>query len=496
MGCMSFRPTPWLPLACLLLLGMPPLLWLIHTWYAPGYEGIGFWAFAATVALLLRSVWSGPVAGNLHGAEIGVRSRVALLLLVSLLLRLAGTLAGVDLISALVLALDCYALALWLGTAHRPIAVAPAWLAVVFCFSLPLEPLVQRTAGFILQQGSAALTCTMFKLAGFAPVCDGVRLQLNAVDVLVDLPCSGARLASFAGLVFAGLAALRRPNLQAASTGLLLLLVLVVVGNALRIAVLALGIAYSAQLPIEIMAEPWHSLVGLAALLAVVAGLVAWSSRVQSQPVPSGLTAGPQGTPLKPQPSGLPTALAACVLASAAALPLLQPLGMDGSAADTVAAPATLPGYLGGYRSLPAPLGKLEASYFGRYGATAQRSSYGPHGLYVVRTRAPLRHLHAPEICLQGLGHRVEFLGTAYDGVARSRFRSIDAAGNRYRVDVSYVAADGTVASSIAEVIWHWFQAPDQHWTMIQRISPEQLASAAFERSVQRAFNLPTTHSL
>ena len=223
-----------LPGICLLALGLEPLLWLVRTWYAPGYEGIGFWAFCCAAGLLIWSVSSASLAPTTAAARLG---HVAPLLLCSLLIRLLGVVSGVDLISALVLALDVYALAVWCGTAARQRAVAPVWLALVFCFSLPLEPLLQRTAGFALQQVSAWLACGVLDGLGLDSQCQGVRMRIANVDVLVDLPCSGARMASFGGLIFAVLATLRGPSRSAAAIGLLCLLVLVAIGNALRIAV-------------------------------------------------------------------------------------------------------------------------------------------------------------------------------------------------------------------------------------------------------------------
>ena len=197
-------------------------------------------------------------------------------------------------------------------------------------------------------------------------------------------------------------------------------------------------------------------------------------------------------TPPRPRRSaaGYPAALWLVLLGSLC-LPLVAARAADSppAALQRLAAPA----FLGGYPRRAEDLGQLEQRYFQRYGASASRSVYGPHGLYLVRTAAPLRHLHAPEICLRGLGHRVRFLGTRYDGVPSSVFESIDQDGHRYLVSVSYRSAQGAVASSIAEVIWRWARAPQVPWTMIQRISPADLDASHFEGAVQRAFNLLPT---
>lgn len=477
-----------LPAACLIALGAAPLQWLVGTWYQPGYEGIGIWAFAATAALLWWSISSAPTITQTAGDRL---HGVLPLLIGSLLIRLLSTFTGVNLISALVLAIDVYALARLLGTGSRERAVAPLWLAIVFCFSLPLEPLLQRTVGFALQQVSAMFACGWLELFGFGPQCHGVRLQIEQTDVLVDLPCSGARLASFGGLIFALLAALRSPSRRAAAAGLALLVGLVALGNSLRIAVLAAGIANSETLPFDVMVEPWHSVIGLVALSIVAVGLWCWFERTDSEPVSAPAMASTERVAHRP------LVTSACVLVAALALPFLQPIGSQ-IAVDSQRLPGAfvLPAHLGGHGRMPVPLSALESAYFRRYGASASRGTYGPHGLYIVRTNAPLRHLHAPEICLRGLGHRVEFVGTAFDGVPRSQFRSTDVRGNEYRVAVTYVADDGALASSIAEVVWHWIQNPRQHWTTIQRISPMQSTDTQFEHAVRRAFNLPAGSSI
>ncbi|MGI9327232.1 MAG: exosortase T [Pseudomonadales bacterium] len=474
----------FLPALCLLLLGTQPLLWLASTWHAPGYEGVGLWAFLLVVALLLYAVTSGPPSG-LGVADKNRHSMLSGLLLLSLGVRVLGALTGVNLVSAGVLALDCYVLARWLETDRRPVSIAPAWLAVVFCFCLPVEPLLQRTLGFALQQGSALLACGALKGLGMSVECAGVRMQLNGVDLLVDLPCSGARLASLGGLVFATLAALTQPRWRDSCVGLCWLLVLVAFANTLRIVVLALGIAFPAAVAVDLMAQPWHELVGLGALALLALGLACWSQRL-----PVAATSGERGSAdLGPKESWrLDRWAPQAVLLVSLALPWL-----GASAADMPAQPTTsidAPGYLGGHPREAQRLGSLEQRYFERYGALASRNSYGPHGLYLVRTNAPLRHLHAPEICLRGLGHKVRFLGTRYDGVPSSVFESTDPQGRRYQVWVSYRSETGELASSIAEVIWRWARAPRQHWTMIQRISPADAPSIEFESAVRRAFNL------
>ncbi len=481
---MNVRTRSFLPVLCLLLLGTQPLLWLLSTWYVPGYEGVGLWAFLLVVALLLYSAMSGPTSAP--GAEASSHQNLlGGLLLLSLGVRVLGAVTGVNLVSAGVLALDCYVLARWLETDCRPVSIAPGWLAVLFCFCLPVEPLLQRTLGFALQQGSALLACGALKGLGLSVECAGVRMQLGAVDLLVDLPCSGARLASLGGLVFATLAALLRPCWRQSFAGVCCLLALIALGNTLRIVVLALGIAFPTAVAVDLMAQPWHDLVGLSALALVALGLVRWAQRLPVAAT-NGLRA-PPSTRLKPS-WHLDRWAPQVVLLASLCLPWLGANAAHAPTGNSTSIDA--PAYLGGHSRQSKRLGSLEQRYFERYGAVASRNSYGPHGLYLVRTKSPLRHLHAPEICLRGLGHQVRFLGTRYDGVPSSVFESTDPQGRRYQVWVSYRSETGELASSIAEVIWRWARAPRQHWTMIQRISPADAPSIEFESAVRRAFNL------
>lgn len=462
------------PLACLLLLSVEPLRWLVGTWYLPGYEGSGVLACLLALALLLWSATS-PRARTEPAPWLGLYP----LLWLSLSLRVLGTLAGVNLINALVLPLDVFVLGRWLQLGSRQRALSPAWLAVVFAFCLPLEPLAQRTIGFPLQQLSAAVSCQLLGLWTSALQCQGIQMVLGGRELLVDLPCSGARLATQLGLFYAVLAALRRPGLWPALGQIVWVLLLATGANALRIAVLALGAG--GQFGVEVLASPWHELIGLLALV-LAAGLL-W------------LAVGSTHRKVSDPEHTVPAEIAAVsamrwapLLAGAALLPWLGD-GL-GSAPTARLQPLPVPSYLAGYARQDVPLSNLESGYFARYGASARRVSYGPYGLYLVRTRAPLRHLHAPEICLRGLGHKVRFLGTRYAPTPASIYESVAPDGQRYHVLVSYIGSDGQIVPSVAEAVWRWFAAPRSHWTMVQQVVPVHVPGATFEQAVARAFNL------
>lgn len=56
-----------------------------------------------------------------------------------------------------------------------------------------------------------------------------------------------------------------------------------------------------------------------------------------------------------------------------------------------------LPTAISGYLDQPLALSERESGYFKQFGGGVARAQYGPHTLLMVRTTAPLRHLHAPD---------------------------------------------------------------------------------------------------
>ena len=160
--------------------------------------------------------------------------------------------------------------------------------------------------------------------------------------------------------------------------------------------------------------------------------------------------------------------------------------------ARAISAPK-LPARIGDFYAVPGHLSNIERHYFTRYGGGAARASYGPYSLLVVSTSAPLRHLHAPDECLAGAGHKVRYLGMTQQPLPTAVYHSEDPDGNRWRVSVTFVSDRGEVATSVAEAVWRWLQAPDATWSMVQRITPWQVpvqTLAAWDAAVVRAMDL------
>ena len=407
------------------LLAIKPLSWLINTWLDPVYGSHGLPVFLLVIALILWSLSS----RRINNSSLQ-RQRLALVLLaITALLRLCGQVLAINTVGALALVIDVYALALLLGLDQRQRALSPDWLALVFAFSLPLERIAQRTIGYTLQQFSAEGACFALSL-GFESIrCEGVRLLLNGRDVLIDLPCSGARGLLLLLMLFAVLATLFKPTWRQTLTGFAIALTAAVVVNILRICLLAIGIGFPDWISISVMESPWHDLIGLMTLGLGASAIMWWALRLPesaAKPITTNRTntlhyANARKSPL----------IATLFVITAAVIIMLPARPVD--IARTIENP-TLPITLAGVAGQGSPLSPQEHTYFTRYGGGAARGIYDSLGLLIVETSAPLRHLHAPDECLTGLGHRVEYRGPQYDVLPTAVYRSTDPDGNVWRI--------------------------------------------------------------
>ena len=139
-------------------------------------------------------------------------------------------------------------------------------------------------------------------------------------------------------------------------------------------------------------------------------------------------------------------------------------------------------------------LSPLERAYFTRYGGGAARKTYGTFGLLVVDTTTPLRHLHAPDECLRGAGHKVEFISNHRSGLPTALYRSTDPDGRQWRVAVSFFDQAGRTATSVAEAVWQWLRHPGGTWRMVQRVTPwttPDTERGLWDDVVSRALDIP-----
>lgn len=473
------RPSTWVVLGAGLL-AADPLRWLIGTWTDATYNPEGL-AVAAVVVLLALWSFTSPLR---YGAPDS--GRAIGLLAVSAGVRAAGQLLGVNVLAALTLAVDVYALASIAGLSQRRRAVSPFWLSALFMLSLPLERVLQRAVGYGLQQLSAAGACSALGVLDFEVACKGTRILMDGQDLLVDLPCSGARGLTLLLTLYCALAAFARPDVFTAVRGFLVTLASAWASNVLRIVLLAIGLARHAP----VMEAPWHEAIGLATLALGAWPVIRWARRARNEV--RGVWIPVADAPLcdRRLPPRFSRHLSALFLLGAVAIVNLPTRPVDVAKAI---APPQLPGALGEWTANPQPLSRAEQAYYTRYGGGAARAAYGEHALLLVRTSAPLRHLHAPDECLRNAGMSVRYMGVTRGAHPTATYRAEDERGLRWRVSVSYVADDGAWAASVSEAVWRWFDSRSS-WTLVERISPwneNPADTLAFDASVVRALDLP-----
>ncbi|MEL7026830.1 MAG: exosortase T, partial [Pseudomonadota bacterium] len=361
-----------------LILAAEPIAWLVRSWQDPSYQSVGHWYLFALVALIVASVLSGPTTGIRNPGSL------LLIFLAAATFRLLGQIFAVNILAALALAIDVFAITRWLGIDRRPLALSPMWLSTFFLFALPLAPVLERVLGFPLQMLSAEVACHMLNPFFADLFCEGVRLKVSGVDVLVDLPCSGATGLMILLALWTGLNAWHRPKLWDSSMGLAGVLIAAILGNGLRISLLAGGLA----LGVDTMAPVLHTAIGLLTL-GLTGGAVLLLYR------PRARAAHPPGPGLNlPQPVNLCAAVVTVVASLWIVHAPKTPIDRSGSVTL-----AELPAQLLGARKIDVALTETEEHYFTAYGGLAQKAQYGALVLKLVQTGKPLRHLQPPETC-------------------------------------------------------------------------------------------------
>lgn len=566
----------WVLILALALPGMlalliEPVVWLVTTWCDPSWDSHGAVAALGCLALIVFSLRSGPASPDPRAAR-----RVMWLLAGTASVRLAGRLLAVHVVGALALVFDLAALGIALGLDRRPRAVHPAALALLFAFSLPIEQILQRLFGYPLRLVSAAVAHGVL-----APFTDdlarqGTLLVQDGLTLAVDLPCSGAQGLTLLGALAAAVLCRRRLCLRRGTTGndsaqtaagaplpsnemqprtsrarrgassrvspvllaagLLGLAVVsgALVANTLRVLALYAGM----RLGLDVMAEPWHAGLGLAALATGSLPLLTLARRLPTRTARTAATTSEQ-TASRAAARAPDTGASALSGEARGTRPghgrlsgrgrlraLLWALGFSAAGLLIAAAPAhpvdvsgdaagaSLPANLGAWPGTRVAPSAQERAYFQRFGGRVDKRSYaletGAATAVLVRTTAPLRHLHGPDRCLIGAGHRVERLGVRPGAVPAVVWRSTAPDGRVWRVEASFVGAGGRTASSISEVVWHWMGRPGSSWTLLERITPWELCEhepgvcSRFERTLFRSLDLvpparpadaPATHS-
>jgi exosortase len=477
------------------ILAIHPLRWLVQSWREPSYASDGYMVAILVAILMLWSLRSGVAPPRPNKRSI---TKPMLILVSTAVIRLLGQLLGVHVIGAMALVLDLYAVGLLLGLERRPRSLSPGWLALLFAFSLPLERIVQRTIGYGLQHISAKGACELLSLGPDPVQCEGLRILINSVDVLVDLPCSGARSLLLLLMLFAALSAVTQPSVRRSSAGLIITMVAAVLTNMVRICMLAIGLAYPELVGgISVMDSPWHDAIGSVAFMMGAVPILIWALHIPkkiqtTRPSYMNSLAVRMGRLKNPPRPPRHRRLAALFFTAGCVVIILLPAHPVDVARKLP--PPSLPERIGAFIGKVDPLSSQEINYFSRYGGGAARAAYGPFALLLVQTTAPLRHLHAPDECLSGVGHKVRYKSMRHTPIPTAVYQSTAPNGRKWNIQVTYVSDRGELSASVAEAIWRWLKNPTTSWTMVQRIIPWELAQNEqniWDESVMRSLDLP-----
>ena len=466
----------------MLLLAAQPVRWLVTSWTDPAYDSDGIWVFALFAALLAWSLFSERTARN------GRDEKTACALLgLTTVVRGLGQILAVNVIGAGALVIDAYALALFFGVKHRLRALSPGWLALLFAFSLPLERILQRVGGFGLQQISAVGACALLRAVFPGTTCSGVRILVENHDVLVDLPCSGARILVLMSILYVALMALLRPGARDALLIGAVAIAGAFISNTLRITLLSTLIARPV-LGIDAMAQPWHDMIGLFFLAATALPVILLAGRSSPYPVATPSPALARGR------SHLNPAAALAFLVVAMVVVALPHKPVDISATPEA---MSLPASIDGHSGTPVMLSEREKDYFLKFGGMAMKVAYGQNSVMLVQTSSPLRHLHSPDECLRGMGFKVQYTGMRYDVLPTSTYIATAPDGQKWRVAVTFYADRDHVAANVAEAVWRWMQHRET-WHALQRITPASLPeddARRWDDAIFAALDLTPRHS-
>lgn len=469
-----------------LILAYDPVVWLINSWRDPSYQSTGL-----IYALLVLCLVGWSLSGEKTEQSRKAKYDALLLLAVAALIRLASQVMAINILGGFALALDVFAIACLLGLSSRTRPISPFWISTLFLFSLPLERIAQRILGYPMQEFSAFGACQLLGAFFDELACQGIRLQVQGQDVLVDLPCSGTQSLMLCMASYVTLNALYRPRILHAAFWGIATIFLALIGNAIRISILAAGIANQEYIGINVMDQPIHDVIGYVTIALSLVPLF-WFYKSHQNGDGQRAAKTLQFSSPKLKTWQINTASAGFVLLAIVIVSMPRQ-ALDVSRQIPV---LELPQILSGTHIQTLELAPLERAYFSQYGGTAQKATYGPMAITLVQTSSPLRHLHSPEDCLRGLGYDVTFVGTRFEPTPTAIYRAAGPDGSLWRVSVTFVSSTGYATSNVAEAIWHWLQFPDSEWNSIQRITPWQLNNGTrdtYEDAIIAALDFPKT---
>jgi hypothetical protein len=217
--------------------------------------------------------------------------------------------------------------------------------------------------------------------------------------------------------------------------------------NIVRISFLATFIAFPEKIGgIDVMAQPYHDLIGLVCLTLAALPLVSLTGRCLSfqrsgvgthsatlQRGETGRWSVQSGIPTLERWNDKLVALGFVILATVIISLPRQPLDVSNTST-----PLNLPAYLNGQYAQTVELSQKEQNYFTQYGGAALKRRYGDSSVLLIRTNSPLRHLHTPDDCLRGLGFEVQYQGVHYQPLTTVTYLATAKDGSQWRVAVSF----------------------------------------------------------
>ncbi|MCX7094212.1 MAG: exosortase T [Methylobacter sp.] len=482
----------------MLLMAIEPITWLVNTWFEPAHDSNGGWIFLLCTGLFFWSARSPKqtVTGKNYKKAI-------VLLLVTAFIRGIGQIFAVNVLGAVALAIDVYAIGLLVALNDREKPLSAGWLAILFAFSLPLERILQRLIGFGLQHLSADGACMVLQ-GLFADVqCAGIRILLAGRDVLVDLPCSGVKSITLLLVLYAALMCVFRPTLFNSTAMGLAALASALLANIIRISCLSVFIAYPEKIGgIDVLAQPWHDLIGLFCLILAAMPLALLCSRrdlsIASSPNAQGraeqFKTSPNHNHSQTQAGKAKTLAALSFTILAAVIVVLPRQPLDISDARSA---LSLPVYVNGQYGQTVDLSNQEQAYFTQYGGTALKMRYGDNSAMLIRTNSPLRHMHTPDDCLRGLGFEVRYQGIRHQPLPTAIYLATAPNGAQWRIAVTFYSESGQFTTNVSEVVWRWLQQPHGTWYALQRITPvstPESEASEWDNALFAALDLTSVH--
>lgn len=314
--------------------------------------------------------------------------------------------------------------------------------------SLPVVASAQFFLGYPLRMITARLSQGLLMLVGVQTELQGTQLCLGLKQVGVDAPCSGVRMLWAALFVAAMLSA--KARISALSTLLLLLsaVVLALLANGVRAALLFPTEAGMINLP-----HVWHEGVGLAVFALLLGLLMRWQEHLP--------TTSAASSPVSSHRHSTRHALIALLglgLVSGA-WQLRQPELMP---AAQKAVPVW-PTHWDDQPLEPLPLNAREEEFARSFPGHLARFRCGGSEIILRQVSRATRALHSSRDCFQAAGYEVQDLGLWTDPQGRTWLRFIaQRLGESLVVWEIVLSKDGKTSADVGAWFWRALFHPDE----------------------------------